>query len=1073
MSENYTSANIKVLKGLEAVRKRPGMYIGNTGYEGLHHLVWEVVDNSIDEAAAGYGKKIIVERYADHSISVEDFGRGIPVDIHKTEGISTLEVVLTVLHAGGKFDQETYKTSGGLHGVGASVTNALSETLSVEVCRDGQKHRMAFEKGITVVPLSVVGKCSQSGTKIKFKADPLIFKNPYSLEGVEKQGTEYNDKKIMDRLEELAFLNKGLEMVFIADGQEHSFKYENGLKDFVKKEISGSIFEPIVFTGNEFGVEVEVGFSYGKSYDTNVKSFVNNIPTKEGGSHEIGSLLAINSSLIQHMKNKGVKKTEAITQEDTKEGIVCIVSVRVVDPEFEGQTKGKLNNSDARKATFKVVKDKFSVWLEENPKSYNEILKKILLAQKAREASKKSRETVRKTDMDKGTGVLPSKLADCSSTNAVECELILCEGASASGCFSGETLVELAIGAPDSIENIAKRFESGEELFVYTYNHETDKIELQKIENCWKTKTTNDLVKVYLDNGKEIICTSDHKFLLRDGSYVEAKNLPENVSLMPIYKNISKKGENSHALDGYEFITQNNGDIEYTHFLADQYNKKNKLYEDEIKRGRYVRHHIDFNKRNNNPNNIIRMDWGDHRKLHNDQCRITLHTPEAKAKVRATMATPESKEKRSAISVDLWKDKEFRKKYPKNNHKNMRQIQIDNGQMNTEHLIEYWLKPENIEKRSINGLNFFKNNPEQKEVLSKLAKKQWKDKDLLAWRSKKTKEQMSDPEMRLRTTKSMILTRIKSSLNILNIYGIEQYPYKIKEKEFNKITINLKRLLFKMKDYEQFNGINTINDLVLSDYYTYNHKVLKVELYNVMLDVYDIEVPGTHNFALEAGIFVHNSAKQGRDRKTQAILPLKGKVINVMKADLDKVLKNEEISNIITALGTGYGKNLDISKIRYHKIIIMTDADVDGEHIAFLLILLFYKFFRGVIDAGYLYISVPPLYRASKGDKVGYFDDMDSLEKFARSLSKEKKSSREELLKSWTITRFKGLGEMNPEQLEETAMNKETRKLVQIKIDKGEEALTEKILTLLGGDDSEFRKKFLMSYTDRADVDIS
>jgi DNA gyrase subunit B len=784
-AKGYTGANIKVLKGLEAVRKRPGMYIGNTGVEGLHHLIWEVVDNSVDEAAAGYGDKVIIERRSDNSITTTDFGRGIPVDIHPTEGISTLEVIFTVLHAGGKFDADTYKTSGGLHGVGASVTNALSESLTVEVCRDNQIHRMRFAKGDTVEPLSVVGKCTKTGTKVSFKPDPEIFKNPYVLDGVEYDGTTFIDEMIMARVQELAFLNKGLEMVFVSN-EEHVFKYDDGLVAFVKDVTKNPLFEPIMFEGNDLGVEVGVAIAYSSNYDTIIKGFVNNIYTKEGGSHEIGSMLAINAALMQHMTNKGFKKTDTIKAEDIKEGLTCIVSVRVVNPEFEGQTKGKLNDSNTRKATYKIVKDKFSIWLEENPKEYEKILQKILLAQKAREASKKSRETVRKSETEKGLGVLPSKLADCSSSNADICELVLVEGASAAGCFVSNTLIKLADGTSDTIENLSKRFDQGEDLFVYTYNHTTDKIEIQKIANCWKTKRTNDLIKVTLDNNEEIVSTSDHKFLLRDGSYVEAKDLTEDLALC----------------------------------------------------------------------------------------------------------------------------------------------------------------------------NF--------------------------------------PEL--------------------------------------------------------------------------VHKVLKIESYSKMEDVYDIEVPGTHNFALDAGVFVHNSAKQGRNRATQAVLALKGKVINVFKNDMAKCLKNEEIYNIIIALGCGYGKNIDISKIRYKKIIIMTDADVDGEHIAFLLILMFYKLFRPLIDAGYLYLAIPPLYRVSKGEKVGYFDNYDEIDAFARAGVKDKKQSRDDLLKSWTITRFKGLGEMDPEQLSETTMNPGTRKIVQITIPKDEEDSTKKLLALLGGDDSKFRKTFLMSYTDRADV---
>ncbi len=650
ISGEYGASNIKVLKGLEAVRKRPGMYIGDTFEKGLHHIIWEVVDNSVDEACAGYGSKIIVEKNKDNVITVVDEGRGIPVEMH-AEGIPTVQVIFTILHAGGKFDQNTYKTSGGLHGVGASVTNALSDWLTVEVSRNGNVYKQTYAKGIVQTDLEIVGKSTKTGTKVSFKADATIFKN----------GVVYNDETILTRLQEIAFLNKGLEFVFRSENEagewtEYSYKYDNGLVDFINHEASTDslIFEPLYFSGFEFDTTVEVAFAYKKeAYDTTLKSFVNNIKTIEAGSHETGTLNAIHAALTGHMKEKNIKNFDDIKIDDIKEGLINVVSVRVVDPEFEGQTKGKLNDSNARKATYKIVKDKFSIWLEENPALVKNIVSKILTAQKAREAAKKSRELVRKTELDKNIGILPSKLADCQSRDPEECEIFLVEGDSAGG-----------------------------------------------------------------------------------------------------------------------------------------------------------------------------------------------------------------------------------------------------------------------------------------------------------------------------------------------------------------------------------------------------------------------------------------SAKQGRNRKTQAILPLKGKVLNAMKSDLSDILKHTEIGSLITALGCGHGDKIDLEKLRYHKIIIMTDADVDGEHIAFLLFLALFKLFRKLILNGHIYLAIPPLYRAKKGDKVLYFADDNALDKYFRESTGDTVSPREELTKSWTITRFKGLGEMNPEQLAETAMNPDTRILVKIVLPEVDEdcdldnITTEQVLELLGGKDTVFRRWFLMKYTAEANIDI-
>jgi len=624
---DYTAGQITVLKGLEAVRKRPGMYIGSTSARGLHHLVYEVVDNSVDEAMAGYCSQVDVTIRSDGSIRVKDDGRGIPVDIHPEEGIPGVELAMTTLHAGGKFDKDTYKVSGGLHGVGVSVVNALSEWLEVEIHRDGQIHHQRFERGIKATELVVTGKTKETGTMVAFSPDPEIFTE-----------RDYSFDTLNNRLREMAFLNKGLRIVITDEregGETEDHEYEGGLASFVQyvRGARTPIHDNVLyFEASRPEADIELALQYDTGFSENTHTFVNNINTHEGGMHLTGLKAALTRTINDYARRNNIfkKADESLSGDDVREGLTCILSVKVMEPQFEGQTKTKLGNSEVRGAVEAAVNEHLAIFLDENPKAAKGIIEKSLQAARAREAARKARDLARKKSGLEG-GVLPGKLADCSIVDPSLCELYLVEGDSAGG-----------------------------------------------------------------------------------------------------------------------------------------------------------------------------------------------------------------------------------------------------------------------------------------------------------------------------------------------------------------------------------------------------------------------------------------SAKQGRDRSFQAILPLKGKILNVEKARIDKILSNEEIRAMITAIGAGIRDDFDIEKARYHKIIIMTDADVDGAHIRTLLLTFFFRQMRELIDQGYIYIAQPPLFRVAKGKKEFYAFSEEEREEYVKRFSNGKGDGE---AKGVNIQRYKGLGEMNPEQLWKTTMDPAVRTIYQVTVESATEA--DLIFSRLMGDEVEPRRQFI------------
>ncbi len=430
MQDNYNAQNIQILKGLEHVRKRPSMYIGTTGQDGLHHLVYEVVDNSIDEAMVGHCSKISVIMEKGNIIRVEDDGRGIPVDMHPIEKVSALEVVMTKLHAGGKFDKNSYKVSGGLHGVGVSVVNALSEWCDVEVRRNGETYFQRYIRGVPVKKVQITGKSDSTGTVTRYKADTRVFKN-----------LNYSFDTLSNRLRELAFLNKGIQISIVdersSNKKSHLFKFKGGVKSFIEylnKNKNPIHKNPIYFESIKDQVWVEIALEYNESYSETIFSFANNINTKEGGTHLVGFKSAVTRTLNDFLKrlNLSKKLNENLSGDDVREGLTAVVSVKIPEPQFEGQTKAKLGNSEVKGIVESIVNEKLTFYFEENPSVIKKILEKSILAAKAREAARKARELTRRKSFLESSG-LPGKLADCSEVDPAKCELYIVEGDSAGG----------------------------------------------------------------------------------------------------------------------------------------------------------------------------------------------------------------------------------------------------------------------------------------------------------------------------------------------------------------------------------------------------------------------------------------------------------------------------------------------------------------------------------------------------------------------------------------------------------------------------------------------------------------
>ncbi len=1066
-TENYTADKIQVLEGLEAVRRRPGMYIGSTDIRGLHQLVYEVVDNAIDEALAGSADYITITIDSDNVVTVTDNGRGIPVDIHPQTGKSALEVVMTKLHAGGKFGGGGYKVASGLHGVGVSAVNALSEWFESTVRRDGKLYRQTYKRGAPQGDVKEVGKYpagERSGTIQRFLPDKQIFKT-----------IDYKFEVLQQRFREMAFLTKGLTIKFRdeREDREVTFYFEGGITSFVRylNKNRKALHAPFHVGAPVEGNYIEAAIQYTTDYNDSVFTFANNINTSDGGTHLTGFRSALTRSLNDYARrNKILKEGEnALTGEDTREGLTAIVSVKLQEPQFESQTKAKLGNAEVRTQVESVVGEAFSEWLEEHPKEAKEIIQKGITAARAREAARQARDLViRKSALESLS--LPGKLADCSEREAENAELYIVEGDSAGGCFSGDTQVALADGRALSFREIIAEQQAGKKLFCYTIRND-GKIGLEEIKNARRTKRNVNVVRVVLDNGAEIVCTPDHLFMLRNGAYKRADELAQDDSLMPLYRKLSDTAEPGITIDGYEMVWDPRSDSWlFTHVLADWYNRWKKIYTESD--GAHC-HHVDFNKRNNNPTNIRRMGKAEHLALHSAQLEKTLHRPDVKAKGRALrqsdafranmserMKQPETRALLSQQAKAQWADENFKsymihkwraffnrdKNYPRANAERLNQAQQ-----------AYWNDESNRRAQAERVRTYFEEHPEAREHNAAKANQEWQNPELVEWRRQKTREQWT-PEFRAQRRQALDQTYYRKTITALKQFQDKDGTLNLNAYDSYRIETRDKTLLrFDTFCETYFGGdMERAREAVVHS----NHRIVSVEQLFETMDVYDIEVPNTHNFALAGGVFVHNSAKQGRDRKFQAILPLRGKIMNVEKSRLDKMLQNEEIRSLITAIGTGVGNNFDMANLRYSRVILMSDADVDGAHIRTLLLTFFFRYMQPLVEHGHLYIAQPPLYKVKIGKEEQYVYDDHALEE----LRKKNKNGK------FDLQRYKGLGEMNPEQLWETTMNPENRTLLQVTVEDAAEA--DRTFDMLMGNEVPPRKRFIQTHAKHAKLDV-
>lgn len=924
---SYDSSAISELTDLLPIRINPSMYIGSTsststnGNSGIGQLLYEILDNSIDEYLVGYGKNIWIYVNKDDYVTVVDEARGIPCSLSDTirdnngNLMNTLTAVCTKMNAGGKFRGRgsAYRFSSGLHGIGLKASNVLSESMSVTVKRDGKIYQQKFSRGVPLTDVEIIGETNETGTTVKYKPDIEIFKNGISM-----------DNNIQRRLMELASLNAGIAIHYKNEKTKQNITYcfEKGIAGLVETMIENKpkLFDDIFHFQGEYNyvttsfdkdgrmteegedtIFCDIAFIYTDESEQSgkIKVFANNINTYEGGTHLIGFKNIIKTKMNEYaLQRKLTKKPVELMY--WLDGLYAVVSVKISNPEFESQTKIKLNNSEAQDAVEKVVGDYFDKLFKDKSKQpiLDAIAQHAIRVKEAEEAARRAK-AIKRTSKAASKQALPGKLADCANADSANySEVYLVEGQSSAGCVHGDTLIHLADGRDVSIEQLVEEFNQKKKNYVFSMNTDTNDITVQPIQNAFCTKEVTELIEITLDNGEIIQCTPEHPFLCANGNYVEAKDLVVGKSLMPLYSKISGSAKvynapinESRSKRGYEYIVIHGKYVPVHRLVANQYYGK--------KEKGFHTHHIDINSRNNNPENLQYLPKSEHLALHMNLINDEYHY---------NFGSCSEKFHRAAIEASIVARKEH---------------------------------PEWEEKHKKNLKKYHDEHPEWKENLSIKAKEQWEDEELRAWRAEKTREQLKEQKESGEIVQ--IMQKRKETFNKHTIERFKQYVLFLKETY--SIIPNTRRLYrLHMEEYNQGKDKRTMaprwesmHRILLDDEIneildTINHQIVSIKY--ITLDepvkVYDLTVPPYNNFALSSGVFVHNSAKTGRQPAFQAILPLRGKVLNVEKVTIDKMLKAPSVQTIISALGCGVGKTFDVTKCRYDKILLATDADVDG-----------------------------------------------------------------------------------------------------------------------------------------------
>lgn len=1044
-NEQYGVEQISVLSQLEHVRLRPAMYIGTVSdARGPAQMAFEIVDNSVDEHEAGFGDYIAVTVAKDFTVTVVDHGRGIPVGPHPTakdddgNPVDTLTLALTTLNAGGKFkvgeDDAGYAAGvSGMHGVGSSVVQMLSDSFEVTVHRDGGVYHQTFSRGKPTSPVvkqRAMTADEHTGTTVVYHPDPTIFTH-----------TLNPGDRLPSRLNELASLNPGLTIDYTGpDGVQTKYHYDDGLAGLVLRDIGTKtrLHDGVWSMHGAYGegperVTVDLAFAYDDDQNpgSTVRCFANNVSTVDGGTHKLGLRAGLREAVNARAQALKIAKSP-LDARYVEDGLHAAVAVKLANAELEGQTKGKLGNKSAQTAVEEVMRAQFAELLKYKAWStaLDAIAMRAVRVRDAEEAARRARTAARKTKEVAKAESLPGKLAECTNANGYR-EIFIVEGDSAAGCMTGDTRVPLVDGRVVTMEQLAVEHAAGKTNYVYAVD-ERQNICVQPVVNAWQTKMVTELAVVTLDNGEQVRCTIDHPVMCRDGTYCPAVKLTPGQSLMPLYTCTSASTiyrENPGADYLWVLNPRNDKWRPVCKITATQYHGRQLA-------GKHV-HHIDHDSRNDTPENIVYMNAKEHMSLHNCE-------RDASALI-------------AAHAQHMREDPDY---FERNWRK-----------MHT---------PAAAEKRKASLHRFFDEHPEAKAHLATKANEEWADPELRAWRAAKTKEQMATRAVRDdygEWTQSRCLNagharRVKTAERLLafadwlaarNLTGVwRDMTNKQLAMQFEAETglhapsattyyklcrANGMSSVLEWANARRAGLVNEVGNKV-----KVNHKVASVEVIKLTtpVPVYDLEVPPHANFALAAGVFVHNSAKEGRYREFQAILALRGKILNVSKADLERMLSSETIRNIIISLGTGVGKDFNINKLRYEKVIMMTDADIDGAHIKALILTLLYYYMRPLIADGHVYAAVPPLYRAVMSDASSvYLTDDDALAEFKKKHQGQK----------YDISRFKGLGEMNPQQLRETTLDPATRTLRRITLTDAAAAATS--FETMMGKATEPRRKFI------------